>query len=152
MKASFWLSVLVIAVGTGSILAGVKVALEDVPAPAVKTIKDRFPKAAIRFVDKESKDRYEFAMKEGDRTFDVGVTAAGKLLNIKEEIDKEKLPAAVKETLKKKFSGAKLIEAEKIIKGDGKDAKETYELVIKTDKDSQDVEIDAAGMIVGDKD
>src|SRR5438067_955232 len=125
---------LVLAVAADMATAGVKVALEKVPKPAVKTIQDRFPKATIRFVDKESKDRYEFAMKEGDRKFDVGVMADGKLLNVKEEIPEAKLPAAVKEGLLKKYPTAKIVEAEKVISGDGKDAKTTYELAIKADK------------------
>lgn len=132
--------------------AGVKVKQEDVPAPAVKTIKDRFAKAEIRFIDRETKDRYEFAMKEGDRNFDVGVTADGKILTIKEEVVEGKLPAAVKEALFKKFPGAKIVEIEKVVKGDGKDAKTTFELAIKTDKGSQGVAFDSDGKFIGDAD
>jgi hypothetical protein len=143
---------IVAAVATALVSAGVKVPLEEVPAPAVRTVKERFPKAEIRFVDRESKTRFEFAMKEGDRLFDVEVNSEGKLLNIKEEIAGDKLPAAVKEALQKKYPDAKVVEAEKVIAGDGKDAKETYELLIKTNKGKEAVEIDAKGKFVGEKD
>src|SRR5947209_9364189 len=98
--------------------AGVRVPLEKVPAPAVKAIKERFPKAEIRFVDKEGGDRYEFGMKEGDRLFDAGVTAEGKLLGTKEDVAVEKIPAVVKDAVKKKFPDAKIEEAEKITTGE----------------------------------
>jgi len=132
--------------------AGVKVALDQVPAAAVKAVKERFPKAEIRFVDKEGKDRYEFAMKEGDRQFDVGVTAEGRILNVKEEIAAEKVPDAVKEGVKKKFPDAEIVEAEKITTGDGKEAKVTYEMVIKTKKGKQGVAFDAAGKYISEAD
>ena len=133
-------------------LAGVKVPLAEVPKPAVATVKERFPKAEIRFVDKETNGNYEFALKEGDRKFDVGVTAAGKLLNVKEEIGEDKLPKAVKEGLLKKYPGAKIVEIEKVISGDGKDAKTTFEFAIKTDKGSLGVVFDPTGKFLGDAD
>src|SRR4051794_39562418 len=114
---------------------GIPVPLENVPAAAKKAVKDRFPKAEIKSADKEGKDRFELVMKEGDRKFDVGVTAEGKIVNVKEEISEEKLPDAVKEGLQKKYPGAKVIEAEMITTGEGTRAKVTYELVVKTDKD-----------------
>src|SRR5262249_23212200 len=103
----------------GVAVAGIRVPLEKVPAPAVKLVKDRFPKAEIRYVDKEPDDHYEFAMKEGQRVFDVGVTAEGKLLNVKEELPPADLPKVVKDGVQKKFPGAEIAEAEKITTGDG---------------------------------
>ena len=153
MKLKFeWCAALGLALVVAGATAGVKVKQEDVPAPAVKTIKDRFAKAEIRFIDRETKDRYEFAMKEGGRLFDVGVTADGKILGIKEEIEENKLPAAVKEGLLKKYPGAKIVEVEKVVKGDGKEAKTTFELIVKTDKGSHSVEFDSTGKFIGDAD
>ena len=129
--------------------AGVRVPLEKVPAPAVKTVKDRFAKAEIRFVDKEGNGTYEFAMKEGDRQFDVGVSAEGKFLHVKEEITADKVPAAVKEGVQKKFPGGKIIEAEKTTTGEGDSTKVTYELVVQTDKSKQAAAFDATGKYLG---
>src|SRR5262249_40888191 len=123
-----------------------------VPPPAVKAVKGRFPKAEIRFVDKEGKDRFEFAMKEGDRQFDVGVTAEGKVTQVKEEMSAEKVPGPVKDALKKKFPGAEIVEVEVVITGEGDSAKTVYELVIRTGKETRSVSFDPKGKFIGDAD
>jgi hypothetical protein len=146
-----WAALLLTALA-GVAVAGIRVPLEKVPEPAVKLVKDRFPKATIRFVDKEGKDRFEFAMKEGGRRFDVGVTASGKLLNIKEELAVGKLPADLVKGLAKSSPGARIVEAEKVTTGEGKAARLTYELVIQTAKGKRAVVVDAAGKIVGETD
>lgn len=128
--------------------AGVRVKPEDVPKPAVKAVEERFAKATIRYVDRESNGDYEFAMKEGDRLFDVGVAKDGKLLNIKEEIEEEKIPKAVKEGLLKKHPGAKIVETEKVIVIDGKKEKTTYEVKIKVEKKTLEVVLDEAGTVI----
>jgi hypothetical protein len=143
-------SLLVLAMA-GVALGGERVPLDKVPAPAVKYIKDSFAKAEIRFVDKESKDRYEFAMKEGARQFDVEMTAEGKFVSMKEEITADKVPALVKEGLKKKFTDVEISEGEKITKGEGEAAKVTYLLSIKTKGSSKEVEVDAAGKVLDEK-
>lgn len=140
---------LILALAT-SAAAGVRVKLEDVPKPAVKAVQDRFDKATIRYVDRETNGDYEFAMKEGDRQFDVGVKADGKLINIKEEIPDDKLPKAVKEGLLKKKPGAKIVEIEKVIVIDGKKETITYELKIKVEKKTSEVVLDEAGKIIDD--
>jgi hypothetical protein len=144
---------LVLAVAGGVAGAGVRVPLDKVPAPAVKAVKDRFPKAEIRFVDKEGKGRFEFAMKEGGRQFDVGVTAEGKVTQVKEEIKALDVPAAVMKALQKnKFPGATIVEAEKVVTGAGDSAKTVYELVIKAGKETHSVAFDPSGKFVGDAD
>jgi hypothetical protein len=147
------LSVLpVLAVAVGVAGAGIRVPLDKVPAPAVKAVKARFPKATIRFADKEGKDRFEFALKEGGRQFDVGVTAAGKLTHVKEEVAAKDVPEAVKAALKKKFPGAGIVEAEKVVTGEGASAKTVYELVIKAGKETHSVALDPKGKFLGDAD
>jgi hypothetical protein len=143
---------LVLALVVGVAGAGVKVPLEKVPVPAVKAVKDRFSKATIQSVDKEGKDRFEFAMKEGDRQFDVGVTAEGKVLHVKEEVAAKAVPAPVKAALEKKFPGGEIIEAEKVVTGEGESAKTVYELVVKKGTDTHSVVVDGKGKIVGDGD
>ena len=150
MRLSFRLGLgllLVVALAAGA-AAGVRVKLEDVPKPAVKAVQERFAKATIRYVERETDGSYEFAMKEGDRLFDVGVTAEGKLLNIKEEITEDKVPKAVKEGLEKKYPGAKIVETEKVILLDGKKEKVTYELKIKVDKKTLEVVLDETGKVI----
>lgn len=131
--------------------AGVRVALDQVPAPAVKAIKDRFPKAEIRFVDKEPKGFFEFALQDGPRQLDVSVTAEGKLLDIKEEVAIEKLPQVVKEAVAKKHPDGKIIEAEKVTTGDGESAKVRYDLLVKAGNDSHTVTIDDKGKVLEPK-
>lgn len=133
-----------------SATAGVRVKLADVPKPAVLAVQDRFTKATIRFVDRENNGSYEFAMKEGDRLFDVGVKADGKLLNIKEEIPTDKLPKAVVEGLLKKHPGAKIVETEKVIVINGKTEKVTFELKVKAGKKTFEVVLDEGGKDLGE--
>jgi hypothetical protein len=135
-------------IAAGIATAGVRVKLEDVPKPAVKAVQDRFTKATIRYVDKETGGHYEFALKEGERVFDVSVTAEGKLLNVKEEIAEDKVPKAVKEGLQKKYKGAKIVETEKVIVLDGKKETVTYEMKIKADNKTLEVVLDESGKVV----
>jgi len=139
---------LVVAITAGIAAAGVRVKLEDVPKPAVKAVQDRFPKATIRYADKETNGNYELAIKDGEQLLDVGVTPEGKLLNIKEEVAEDKVPKAVKDGLQKKHAGAKIVETEKVIVIDGKKEKVTYELKIKVDNKTLEVVLDEAGKVV----
>src|SRR5262245_18606086 len=150
MSARHWFGVglglfLSVAVAVGTASAGVRVKLEDVPKAAVKAIQDRFPKATIRYVDKERDGKYEFALKQGDRTFDVGVTGEGKVFKVKEEIAEDKVPRAVKEGLQKAYKGARIVETEKVIVIDGKKEAVTYEMKIKTDDKTREVTFDESG-------
>ena len=141
---------LVMAAAGGIASAGVRVKLEDVPKPAVQAVRDRFAKAVISHVDKETNGHYEFTMKEGERRFDVGVSAEGRLLEIKEELEGDQVPKAVREGLLKKHPGAKIVEAEKVIVIDGKKEKVTYELKIKVEKTTSEVVLDEAGRVIGE--
>ncbi|MGE3807212.1 MAG: hypothetical protein AB7K24_21325 [Gemmataceae bacterium] len=125
--------------------AGVRVKLESVPQPAVKAVQDRFAKAVIRYVDRETNGDFEFAMKEGDRLFDVGVSAMGKLINIKEEIDEEKLPKLVKQGLLKKYPTAKVVETEKVIVIADRKERVTYEIKAKAEKKTFEIVLDEGG-------
>ena len=136
---------LALALTAGLAVAGTPVKLEDVPKPAVKAVQDRFTKAAIRSIDKETNGHFEFTMREGERVFDVGVKADGTLIDIKEEIKEDKVPKAVKEGLQKKHPGATIVETEKVIVIDGKKEKVTYELKIKVEKKTLEVILDEAG-------
>jgi hypothetical protein len=80
----------------------------------------------------------------------VGITAAGKLVNVKEEITANQDPAVLKKGLQQKFPGAKIVEAEKITTGEGAAAKVTFELVIRVGKENRDVELDSEGKVVGE--
>ena len=140
---------LAVAIAAGVAFAGTPVKLEDVPKPAVKAVQDRFAKATISSVDKETNGNFEFTMKEGERVFDVGVKADGTLIDIKEDLKEDKLPKAVKEGLLKQHPGAKIVETEKVIVIDGKKETVTYELKIKADKKTLEVVLDEEGKPVG---
>ncbi len=149
-RLSFRTALILVALTAGAAAAGVRVKLEDVPKPAVKAVQDRFAKATVRNVDKETDGNFEFAMKEGDKLFDVGVTADGKLIDIKEEVEEDKLPKAVKDGLLKKHPGAKIVETEKVTALGGKKEKVTYEIKVKVEKKTFEVTLDEAGAPVGD--
>jgi hypothetical protein len=139
---------LAVPVAAGLAAAGVRVKLEDVPKPAVKAVQDRFPKATIRYADKETDGTFELAIKDGEKLLDVGVTAEGRLLNVKEEVAADKLPKAVTDGLEKKHPGAKVVEAEKVIVIDGKKEKVTYELKVKADQKTFEVVVGEDGKVV----
>src|SRR5689334_8323777 len=120
MNGAVTAAILILTAGAGVSSAGERVPLEKVPPGVVKGIKDRYPKAEIRFVDKETNGNYEFGMTEGERQFEVGMAAGGKLVNVKEDISEEKLPAKIKDAVRKKFPGAKFVECEKVTTGEGK--------------------------------
>ena len=141
---------LALALTAGLAVAGPPVKLEDVPKPAVKAVQDRFTKAVIRSIDKETNGHFEFTLKEGERVFDVGVKADGTLIDIKEEIKEDKVPKAVKEALQKKHPGAIIVETEKVIVIDGKKEKVRYELKIKVDKKTSEVVFDEDGKPIGE--
>ena len=142
-------SALVLAITVGVAVAGTPVKLKDVPKPATKAVQDRFTKATISSVDKETNGNFEFTMKEGERVFDVGVKADGTLIDIKEEIKEDKVPKAVKEGLQKKHPGATIVETEKVVVIDGKKETVTFELKIKIDKKTFEVVLDEEGKPVG---
>lgn len=137
-----------ISLSAGLAGAGVRVELSKVPAPAVKTIKDRFKKAEIRYIDKETDGHFEFVLKEGDRQFDAGVTAGGKFLGTKEEVALDKVPEAVKQGAEKKYPGGKIVEAEKVTRGDGANEKISYEVLVMVGVESHTIELDAKGKLV----
>ena len=149
-RLSFRTGLILVALTAGVAAAGVRVKLDDVPKPAVKAVQDRFAKATIRTVDKETDGNFEFAMKEGDKLFDVGVTADGKLIDIKEDVEEDKLPKAVKDGLLKKHPGAKIVETEKVIVLGGKKEKVTYEIKVKVEKKTFEVTLDEAGAPVAE--
>lgn len=140
---------LIAAIAAGVAVAGTPVKLEDVPKPAVKAVQERFAKASISSVDKETNGDFEFTIKEGERVFDVGVKADGTLINIKEDIKEDKLPKAVKEGVLKKHPGATIVETEKVIVVDGKKETMTFEIKIKDDKTTLEVILDEEGKPVG---
>ena len=141
--------VLAVAITAGVAVAGTRVKLEDVPKPAVKAVQERFDKAIISSVDKETNGNFEFTMKEGERVFDVGVKADGTLIDIKQEIKEDDVPKAVKEGLLKMHPGAKIVETEKVIVLDGKKETVTFEIKIKIDKKTLEVILDEKGKLVG---
>jgi len=141
--------ILAVSFAAGVATAGTPVKLEDVPKPAAKAVQDRFDKATVSAIDKETNGNFEFTMKEGKRTFDVGVKADGTLIDIKESIKEAKLPKAVKEGLLKKHAGATIVETEKVIVIDGKKEIVKYEMKIKIEKTTLEVTLDEEGKAVG---
>ena len=140
---------LISTLAVGLAYAGKPVKLEEVPQPAVKAVQNRFAKATISSVDKETNGDFEFTIKNGEQVLDVGVKADGTLINIKEDIKEDKIPMVVKEALLKKHPGATFVETEKVISIDGKKESVTYELKIKADKTTSEVIFDEDGKLLG---
>ena len=130
-----------------------KVPLDKVPKAILETVKKRFPKAEIVGASKEENEDkkivYEIELKEDGKTTDVTLTPEGAITLIEMQIDAEKLPKAVKETLESKYAKAKikLIEAVYSVK-DGKETLDYYEAhLVLEDKKELEVVLTPDGKI-----
>jgi hypothetical protein len=102
--------------------AAKSLALKDLPAPVQKTVNDNLKGGEIKNISKEVEKgitEYEIETMLNGKHRDFDVTAAGKLVDVEQEVDIATIPAAAKTTIEKKFPGGKLVMVESVDKGDG---------------------------------
>ena len=117
-----------------------KVALDKLPQGVADAVKAKFPKAKLvgASTEKENgKTVFEVTIKNGKRSIDVTLSAAGKILTIERQINAKRLPKGVRDALDAKYPNAKIKLTEEISKPDTVAA---YEMVIVT-ADSQNLEV-----------
>jgi uncharacterized membrane protein YkoI len=127
-----------------------KVALEKVPAAAMKAVKDKFPAAEIRQAEKEveeGKTIYEIGLKDHGQNIDVSLTEDGTILEIEKEITAEDLPHAVADAVKAKYPKGTIKKAEEVSKGETR----AYEVIVAEGSKSREVVLDRAGKILEDE-
>jgi uncharacterized membrane protein YkoI len=97
-------------------------ALKDLPAPVQKTVADNLKGGEIKNISKEVEKgvtEYEIETTVNGKHRDFDVSAAGKLVEVEQEIDMASVPAAAKAAIEKKFPGGKLVIVESVDKGNG---------------------------------
>ena len=102
--------------------AAKSLALRDLPAPVQKTVSDNLKGGEIKNISKEVEKgvtEYEIETMLNGKHRDFDVTAAGKLVDVEQEVDIASIPAAAKTAIEKKFPGGKLVMVESVDKGDG---------------------------------
>ncbi len=121
--------------------------LKVLPPAVLKAFKDVYPNAVIKGASKEVEKgvtQYEVESVDGKLNRDLLYLADGKAIEIEETIAPEDLPAPVKQTLAKDYSGAKVLKAEILTK----DGAKAYELSIELKGKKMGVTIDPQGKVV----
>jgi uncharacterized membrane protein YkoI len=99
------------------------VAFDQLPAAVQEAVKEAYPGATITKCVKDTEDgkaEYEVELTSGKLEAELELDASGKILEseTEEEIPLDQLPETVQGALKTLVQGGKLLEAERITKGD----------------------------------
>jgi hypothetical protein len=131
-----------------------KVSLDQVPATVKKALAAKYPEARVVSAAKESergKTSYEFKLEQGKKKWEATFSAQGGFLGTEETIKQADLPAAVQDTLKTKYPGAKIRSLVKETTGEGDAAKVVYEVVLEDAKGKREVQSDPDGKYLGEE-
>ncbi|MEP7147239.1 MAG: PepSY-like domain-containing protein, partial [bacterium] len=102
---------------------------KDIPSVVMESFKKLYPNAVITGYDvdnKKSGTTYEIESKDGSVQRDVEFTSTGNVTETGESISVNTLPANITSSIESKFNSAKILEAEKKIRG----TEILYEVVI----------------------
>ena len=93
---------------------------KDVPPAVLAAFAKAYPKATVKGYSKETEKgqvKYEVECMEGTVHRDVTYAADGKLLMVEESVEMKDVPEVVRQALAKKYPGAKVELAEKVMDG-----------------------------------
>jgi hypothetical protein len=93
---------------------------KDLPERVLKAFEKAYPKASITRVDKEATDSalcWEVESKDGATERNLSYTADGKVIEIKDGIATDSLPAPIKNAIRSKYPKGKIEKAERIVRG-----------------------------------
>lgn len=134
-------------------LAGVageeKIALDKVPAKAMKAVKAKFPGAELTGAAKDEEDgkvTYEVMLTYKGAKHDVSVKDDGTITGIEKVIAVDDLPGAVTKAVTKKYPNAKIKTAEEITVDD----KTNFEVAVASGGKTFEMVISPKGKIVED--
>ena len=130
-----------------------EIRLDQVPKAVMDAANAKFPGAQIREAAKETEDNktlYELEMTHKGRNMDVTFQEGGTLVLVETQLNENEVPAAVLESVKSKYAGAKIKLVESVKKGPKmKKEVDYYEFHLTTaEKKSAEVEVDASGKIL----
>ena len=145
MKTLIPVFALVLTIGTSAAAADKKVQMKDLPAAVRTTVQAEEAKGA-RIVGlatevEGGKTMYEVETTISGQSRDLVLDAAGRIVEIEEEIALDALPAAVKSALEARGKVGKI---ETVTKG----TRVTYEAVVEKNGRKREVAVDAAGKAI----
>ena len=120
---------------------------KDVPKAVLAAFEKSYSKATVKGYSRESEEGktvYEIESKEGTINRDILYAADGTLISVEETLPYAQLPDAVRNTIAKEYSKAKVSKCEKLIKGSTTE----FELHLKSGKKNIEVLLDAGGKVV----
>ena len=98
-----------------------KITKVQVPKAVIAAFEKAYPKATVKEYEQNVKDKdvwYEIEYTDGAMTQEVKYTADGKLVGTSEDISPKDLPDAVSKAIVSKYMGAKIVGAEKEVRGE----------------------------------
>lgn len=134
-----------LAIGLAGLLGSLSVAAQDlspdrVPSVVVNEFQKQFPKATdVDWEMDEGAYQVEFEIDRLDH--EVWFDQAGRILRHKEEISTRSVPEAVKSAIRDRYRGYRIVEADKLTRGDNS----VYKLEIKRLWKDMDVVVDEKG-------
>ncbi len=124
---------------------------KDIPSVVIESFKKLYPNAVITGYDVDNEKggtRYEIESNDGLVQRDVEFTATGNVTEIGELISVNTLPANITSSIESKFNSAKILEAEKKIRG----TEILYEVVIDHKNKKHEILINQNGNLMKDDD
>lgn len=123
-----------------------KMKVKDLPAPVQQTVQDETRNAQLLGVSKEvegGKTMYEIETKVGGMTRDLLVDAAGKVVEVEQEVAMDTVPAAARTAIEGYAKGGKVVKVESVTKG----SVVSYEAAVSKGGKKSEVAVTADGTI-----
>lgn len=120
---------------------------DQVPPAVIAAFEHAYPKVAVKKYERitwHKKVWYEIEYMEGSVKHEVKYTAKGKLVGTEEAIALKDLPEAVTKAVAAKYSGAKVLRAEK----ETRDGVVRYEVKLQTKGKKKEVHISEKGEVI----
>ena len=124
-----------------------KISKKEVPSAVLSAFENAYPKASMKGFAKEVEDGktcYEIESLDGMTTRDILYFADGKVAEIEEGVPADKLPDAVKATVKKEYPKGKITKAEHLTR----EAIVEYEIHIISGKTKHELIVAPDGKVV----
>jgi hypothetical protein len=124
--------------------AGAKLA--ELPAAVQEALRRLTPAAAVLEIETITHDGitvYEVEFKKGDRKSSVTLAAQGQVIESEESVEDSELPAAVRDSIRKKFPKAEIVESDSV-------TVHSFEVTISVDGKKRELELLASGQMEED--
>ena len=118
----------------------------EVPDIVKQSFKKKYPNEKKEKWNIDRNDNYEAKFKEGGETFKADFTPNGTWIETETSLKEKDLPKAVKEAIKDKYKGVKIVEIERT---DHYQKGIFYDVEFKKNGKKFDIEFNAEGVIIG---